>query len=145
MKFPSTEWFEALQEQAAKKPDQFKKLGFADAIVGIMVAPENRGLGSGFVLEFRGYGCKRVAEEDNPAELADFVLTGTSNAWQEMIENIHSNGEADLDHTLDALTLSGASLKIEAEDQLQEDLFHRYSQTLQEFFNGAAEIETEFD
>lgn len=59
--------------------------------------------------------------------------------------DIRRNGEADLDHTLDALTFSGVSLKIEAEDQLEEDLFHRYSQTLQEFFNGAAEIETEFD
>ena len=145
MKFPSTQWFEALQIQAAQKPDKFKKFGFVDANVGVMVAPKNGGPGAGFILEFKGYGCKRVSEADNPAELADFVVTGTSDAWQEMIENIHSNGEADLDHTLDALTLSGASLKIEAEDQLQEDLFHRYSQTLQEFFNGAAEIETEFD
>ncbi len=46
MKFPSTQWFEALQEQATKKTDQFKKLGFADAIVGILVAPENGGSGS---------------------------------------------------------------------------------------------------
>ena len=82
---------------------------------------------------------------DDPAELADFVLTGKSDAWQEMIENIRSNGEADLGHTLNALTLPGVPLKIEAEDQLQEDLFYRYNQTLQEFFNGAAEIETEFD
>jgi hypothetical protein len=144
MKFPSTQWFEALQEQAAKKPDQFKKLGFADAIVGVMVAPENGGSGSGFILEFRGYGCKRVSEAEDPAKLADFVVTGKSGVWQEMIENIHTNGEADLSHTLNALTLPGDPLKIEAEDQLQEDLFYRYNQTFQEFFNGASGIETEF-
>ena len=116
MKFPSTQWFEALQHEAAQKPEQFKKLGFMDANVGIMVTPSNGGSPAGFILEFKGYGCKRVTEEENPAELADFVLTGASDAWQEMIENIREHGEPDLGHTLNVLTLPGVPFKIEAED-----------------------------
>lgn len=144
MKFPSAEWFQALQERAGTKADRFKKLGFIDASVGIKVAPDNGGVPAGFVLEFSGYGCKKVTATKQPEDAADFVLEGKHSTWKEMIENIRTHGEADLQHTLNVLTLPGVPLKLEAPDQLRADLFFRYNQTLQEFFNGAAEIETEF-
>lgn len=144
MKFPSSQWFEALQEQAAGKPERFKKLGFIDANVGILVNSDNGGAPEGFVLEFSGYGCKKVTASEDPKDTADFVLVGPHSAWKEMIENIKSNGEADLGHTLNVLTLPGVPLKVEAKDQLKEDLFFRFNQTLQEFFNGSAAVETEF-
>ncbi len=145
MQFPSKAWFLALQERAAAKPGLFKKLGFADAKVGISVEPDNgAGVAAGFVLEFSGYGCKKVSTAERPEKGADFVLAGPHAVWKEMIENIRSNGEADLQHTLNVLTLPGVPLKLEATDQLKADLFFRYNQTFQEFFNGAAEIETEF-
>ena len=62
-----------------------------------------------------------------------------------MIENIRQNGEADLSHTLNVLTMPGIPLQLEAPDQLKADLFFRFNQTFQEFFNGAAAVETEFD
>ncbi len=145
MKFPSEGWFAALQERAAAKPERFKKLGFADANVGILVSADNGGSPSGFVLEFRGYGCKGIAADADPAGKADFVIAGPHAAWKEMIENIRANGEADLQHTLNVLTMPGVPLKLEAADQLKADLFFRYNQTFQEFFNGAAEVETEFE
>ncbi len=145
MKFPSTKWFEALREQADEKRDQFRSLGFVDANVGIMVTPNNGGAPAGFVLEFSGYGCKKIRETSDPAKEADFVVVGPYDVWQEMLENIRNNGEPDLDHTLNVLTLPGVPLKVEAADQLKEDLFYRYNQTFQEFFNGAAEFETEFE
>ncbi len=144
MKFPSEAWFEALQGQAAAKPDRFKKLGFVDANVGIKVEGANGGTPAGFVLEFSGYGCKKVSALKRPEEVADFVLAGPYGVWKEMIENIRQNGEPDLQHTLNVLTLPGVPLKLEAADQLKADLFFRYNQTFQEFFNGAAEVETEF-
>ena len=144
MKFPSEAWFEALQERAAAKPERFKKLGFVDATVGIKVQPDNGGAAAGFVLEFAGYGCKKIRPAKRPEQVADFVLTGPYPAWKEMIENIRSNGEPDLQHTLNVLTLPGVPLTLEAADQLKADLFFRYNQTFQEFFNGAAEVETEF-
>ncbi len=145
MKFPSTTWFEALREHADEKRDRFRSLGFVDASVGVLVEPDNGDAPGGFVLEFSGYGCKQVRQSSDPASEADFVVVGPSGVWQEMLENIQSNGGADLNHTLNVLTLPGVPLKIEAEDQLKEDLFFRYNQTFQEFFNGAAEIETEFE
>jgi hypothetical protein len=145
MKFPSAEWFQALQGRAGANQERFKKLGFVDAAVGIKVQPDNGGAPAGFVLEFAGYGCKKVTTSAQPAEAADFVVEGKYSAWKEMIENIRANGEADLEHTLNVLTLPGVPFKLEAADQLKADLFFRYNQTLQEFFNCAADIETEFD
>ena len=145
MKFPSAAWFQALQERAAAKPDLFRKLGFVDAVMGIRVEPENASEApAGFVLEFSGYGCKKSSASKRPEEVADFVLVGPYGAWKEMIQNIRSNGEADLQHTLNVLTMPGVPLKLEAADQLKADLFFRYNESLQQFFNGAAEVETEF-
>ncbi len=144
MKFPSTKWFEALREQADEKRDRFRSLGFVEASVGVIVESDNGGAPEGFILEFSGYGCKQIRQSNDPASEADFVVVGPSGVWREMLENIRSNGGADLNHTLHVLTLPGVPLKVEAEDQLKEDLFYRYNQTFQEFFNGAAELETEF-
>ena len=144
MKFPSEAWFQALQDRAAAKPDRFKKLGFVDASVGVKVESGNGAEPAGFVLEFSGYGCKKISALQRPEEAADFVLVGPYGVWKEMIENIRKNGEADLQHTLNVLTMPGVPLKLEAADQLKADLFFRYNQTFQEFFNGAAEVETEF-
>lgn|SRR5487761_1107061 len=41
-------------------------------------------------------------------------------------------------HTLNTLTLLDTPLRIDAENQLDADLFYRYQQNLQEFFDGAA-------
>jgi hypothetical protein len=144
MKFPSQAWFAALQEEAAEKPDRYRRLGFTEATVGVKIEPSNGDAGSGYVLDFHGYGCRSVAQSDQPEATADFVLAGPYSAWKEMIENIRENGEADLSHTLNVLTMPGVPLKLQADDQLKADLFFRYNSTLQEFFNGAAAVETEF-
>ncbi len=145
MKFPTVEWFQALKRQAAQNADEFRRLGFCDATVGIKVLAENGPRENrGFVLSFDGYQCKGVEEVAEPGKVADFVLEGKYGAWKEMIENIRSNGGPDLKHTLNYLTLPGDPIKIIAEDQLKEDLFFRYNGTLQEFFNGAQHMQTEF-
>ncbi len=145
MKFPTVEWFEALERQAEQNVEKFRRLGFCDASVGIKVLAEN-GLGEerGFVLSFDGYVCKAVEEVAAPEKVADFVLEGKYGAWKEMIENIKANGGPDLNHTLNYLTLPGDPIKVTAEDQLKQDLFFRYNGTLQEFFNGAQHVDTEF-
>ncbi len=145
MKFPTVEWFQALEGQAAQNVEKFRRLGFCDANVGIKVLADN-GLGKdrGFVLRFDGYRCKAVEEVAEPGKVADFVLEGKYGAWKEMIENIRTNAGPDLKHTLNYLTLPGDPIKIAADDQLKQDLFFRYNGTLQEFFNGAQHLETEF-
>ncbi len=145
MKFPTVEWFEALEEQAAAKIDTFRRLGFCDAIVGVKILAEN-GTDSdrGFVLTFDGYTCNSVEEVADPASVADFVLEGRFGAWKEMIENITANGGADLSHTLNYLTLPGDPIKCVAADQLKDDAFSRFISTFQEFFDGAQRVQTEF-
>jgi hypothetical protein len=145
MKFPTTEWFQALADTSAQKPDVFRRLGFCDAAVGIKVLADD-GLAEdrGFVLTFDGYKCKSVKDTAAPAEASDFVLEGKFGAWKEMVENVRANHGPDLKHTLNYLTLPGVPMKVVAGDQLKQDLFFRYNGTLQEFFNGAESVETEF-
>ena len=145
MKFPSVEWFEALEKQAEQNAATFRRLGFCDAIVGVKVlagngASENRG----FVLTFDGYSCKSVEEVADPENVADFVLEAKLSAWKEMIENITANGGADLGHTLNYLTLPGDPIRVIAKDQLKDDVFSRFNSTFQEFFDGAQHLQTEF-
>lgn len=145
MKFPTVEWFQALADLAEVNAEEFRRLGFCDAAVGVKVLAGN-GLGEdrGFVLSFDGYRCKAVREAAEPEKVADFVLEGKYGVWKEMIENVKAGGGPDLHHTLNYLTLPGDPIKIIAEDQLKQDLFFRYNSTLQEFFNGAQHMETEF-
>jgi hypothetical protein len=145
MKFPTVEWFEALEGQAAQEVEKFRRLGFCDAVVGVKVLAGN-GLGEdrGFVLRFDGYRCKAVEEVVEPQNVADFVLEGKYGAWKEMIENIRAHDGADLNHTLNYLTLPDDPIRVTAADQLKRDLFFRYMGTFQEFFNGSQHVDTEF-
>ncbi|MFQ5473344.1 MAG: hypothetical protein ACE5FA_10740 [Dehalococcoidia bacterium] len=106
MKFPTVEWFEALEKEAARNVDTFRRLGFCDAAVGVKVLADNGAdRYRGFVLTFDGYSCSSVEEVDDPEAVADFVLEAQFTTWKEMIENITANGGADLRHTLNYLVL----------------------------------------
>ena len=64
----------------------------------------------------------------------------------EMVENIAQHGRADLHHTLNTLDLDredGLAHSVHG-DQYREDLFFRYNQTLQYFFDASARVKTEF-
>jgi hypothetical protein len=142
MQFPSTDWFEALRAEAAKDEETFRRLGFCDAAVRVDVrdGADTRS----FLLTFRDYGCTAVRELDGGgAADFDFALVADHDVWREMIENIRANGRADLEHTLNYLQLPG-TLELVAEDQGRKDMFYRFNQTFQEFFNRAAAVPTEF-
>jgi hypothetical protein len=72
------------------------------------------------------------------------VIEGPLEAWREMIESIRHHGAADLEHTLNYLTLPDVPLRVSGPDQLETDAFCRYNHTLQRFFDGAAGFETSF-
>src|SRR3989304_5241332 len=142
-KFPPRDWFQAISQKANKDKQRFKLLGYVDANVGIKI--RGNGAGSkGYLLQFADYGVTDVKEVDDPAPVSDFVIEGSLDAWSEMIENIQRNGEPDLEHTLNRLTMAGVPLKLIAGDQMQEDLFYRFNQSFQAFFNEAASVPTEF-
>ena len=113
MKFPTVEWFEALEKEAEKNSDTFRRLGFCDALVGVKVLAENgHDNDRSFLLTFNGYSCGSVEEVDNIEQVADFVMEASFGAWKDMIENIATNGGADLSHTLNFLALPGVPIKV---------------------------------
>jgi len=138
--FPSHEWVEALR-QLANADAGFRRLGNIDTTMGIKVGSEV------FFLQFEAFQCTRVdvGSEDDLFEL-DFYLELSEDHWQEMLENIKANGGADHRHTLNSLdlTLPGGIASNETGDQYQADLFFRYNESLQHFFNLSAQLDTVF-
>ena len=142
MQFPSVEWFEAVQQEAAAEAAAFRRMGFCDATALFELRDGEHG--RRFLLAFEDYGMTSVRElaaAETPDH--DFCLAADAAVWREMIENIRAHGEADLEHTLNRLQLPGV-LKLTAPDQQRADLFYRYNQTFQQFFNQAARVPTEF-
>jgi hypothetical protein len=95
---------------------------------------------------FQGFGVKSVRklQRIEQAPPRHFVIEGPLAAWREMIENVRRHGAADLEHTLNYLTLPDVPMRVSGPDQLETDAFYRYNQTLQRFFDGAARVETSF-
>jgi len=141
-RFPSVEWFDQVTTAHGADKEKLKRLGYLDAVMGILV--EEGAASRGFVLDFAGYGPKSAREVKDPIAEADFTIAGPAAVWREMIENIAADGEADLDHTLNRLTMAGTPLRLESGDQLQTDLFFRFNQSFQAYFNASSEVRTEF-
>jgi hypothetical protein len=141
-RFPSTEWFDAVRA-VFNSDDSFQGGGggACNALMGAKIG------GRFFLVTFEGAECS-AAREVQEAELAaaDFILEMPFADWKEMVENIAQNGHADLHHTLNTLDLGrpdGLSHSVHG-DQYREDLFFRYNQTMQYFFDASARVATEF-
>jgi hypothetical protein len=143
--FPSTAWFERLAALMRDDEAAFRALGPIDCT---MVVKVNHGAERAALheLSFEGYGVKsiRALASLEQAVAHHFVIEGPHEAWREMVENIRAHGGADLEHTLNYLTLPDDPLRVDGPDQLETDAFYRYNQTLQRFFEGAARIDTSF-
>ncbi|MGQ4808100.1 hypothetical protein NKDENANG_01467 [Candidatus Entotheonellaceae bacterium PAL068K] len=138
--FPSIEWFQTLQQLVNADPE-FRRLGTIDAVVGIKAGSEI------CILTFQALQCEtvRVGTDDDLFEV-DFYLEMSEEQWQEMLENIKQHGRADLSHTLNTLDLrtpGGIASNVTGE-QLEADLFFRYNESLQYFFDLSAQIQTTF-
>jgi hypothetical protein len=143
VKFPSSEYFEALGAQMAAEQDRFKRLGFIDTTFAISV----RGNGNtrNFVLAFEVFELREAKEVDT-IDLAavDFAIDGDLSIWREMIENIQRNGEADTRHDLNTLAHFGEGLKISYDDPEGHDKLYRFMESIQEFFDLSSKIEISF-
>lgn len=136
--FPSTEWFQEAAD-LLNASDSFQRLGSCDADVGVQVGDRC------FAITFEAFAITGVAEVpcDAPGDL-DFVLLQTPEQWRAMLENIKANGGADALYTLNSLDLSHSDGLATGEDYTRRDLFYRFNQTFQEFFDMAAGMETTF-
>ena len=144
--FPSLEWFQELARLMNENDVPYRRLGYADVRWAVEVQPSEPHQSTHlFVFLFEEYGCKSVEACDPDAQPGvDFVMRATLGTWEEMIRNIQENKGPDLQHTLNYLTLPDDPIYIDAPDFLSRDMFARYGQTFQLFFNGAIQIPTAF-
>ncbi|MCZ7529301.1 MAG: hypothetical protein M5U31_02505 [Acidimicrobiia bacterium] len=141
--FPSTDWFDALAAAAREDNEVLESLGFANIRLALRIegAPDGDTV---YGLRLEDYDVFSDGEVDTGDWGADCVLEGPAAVWEEMVANIVENGAADLGHTLNALSLPETPLRVVADDPMGRDLFFRYNQTLQEIFDRAARVPTEF-
>jgi len=140
--FPSVEWFDAVRDIFNSDPSfRGGGGGTCDATVGVKVDDQV------FVLVFEGFGCDDArASAESELEAADFYLDMPASQWREMLENIKEHGTADLNHTLNTIDLEhpdGLAQSVTG-DQYRQDMFFRFNQTFQYFFDASARIDTEF-
>ena len=144
--FPSLEWFQELARLMNENEEAFERLGYADVTWALEIQPSTPARTAHlFRFVFEEYSCNEVQELEPETDAdVDFTLQASDEAWNEMIRNIQENQGPDLEHTLNRLTLRDHPIYISASDFLGRDLFARYGQTFQLFFNGAIHITTEF-
>ncbi len=136
--FPSTEWFQEAADRL-NASDSFERLGSCDADVGVRVGDRC------FAITFDAFSITDVAEVpcDAPGDL-DFILLQSPDQWRAMLENIKANGGADALFTLNSLDLQHSDGLATGEDYTRRDLFYRFNQTFQEYFDMSAEMDTTY-
>ncbi len=136
--FPSLAWFEALQN-LVNEDAGYRQFGTVDADMGVKIGDDI------FVVTFEAFQCKgvKVGTEYDLINV-DFFIEMESDAWRGMLENIKANGGAEAGQTLVSLDMLNEISNNATGDQLRADLFFRYNQSLQHFFDLSANLETTF-
>ncbi|MAG31935.1 MAG: hypothetical protein CL908_13690 [Deltaproteobacteria bacterium] len=136
IRFPSLEFFRALQQRSKEDADAFEKLGVCDTTFGIRVGSDL------YRIAFEVYECTEVDETTDASSL-DFVLTAPVELWKEMFESVLANAGADAEHTINSLTHLGDVMKVEYEDPEGHDRLYRFMATIQEFLDEAQHLDVE--
>ena len=140
--FPSTAWFDAVR-RVFNADEAYRGAGGGqcNCVAGLKIAERV------FLLTFEGVECSAAVEADDAAlDDVDFFLDMSADDWCDMVANIAAHDGAGLHHTLNTLDLDrdeGLAASRHG-DQVREDLFFRYNQTLQFFFDASARVRTEF-
>ena len=137
------EWFAALGRLMEAEGELFRRSGYCETRFVVRVLPNQEGEGQprDVGLELNGYTLSRVQSADSVAEYdPDFIVCGRQAVWRRMLDEIQRGGGPEPRRTLSSLALFGEELWLESTDQLREDKFYRYAQTLQEFFNLASKL-----
>jgi hypothetical protein len=142
VEFPSAQWFNEVRE-VFNTNEQYHGAGG-----GACQCQSAMKIGSRvFLVNFEGLEATEVVEAQASALAdVDFYLEMPLPDWCEMVKDIAANDGASLNHTLNTLDLArpeGLSHSVH-EDQFREDLFFRYNQTFQFFFDASARVKTRF-
>ncbi len=141
-KFPSESWFEAVR-QVYNNDDRYRGggAGACNCRAAARVGED------AYLIVFEGAECSETRKigDDELADV-DFYLQMAPADWQAMIRDIAEHGAASLHYTLNTLDLDsedGIARSVHG-DQYREDLFFRYNQTFQYFFDASAQVRTRF-
>ena len=140
--FPSTQWFDAVRMEFNSHEEFHQRgSGHCNCLAGVKVSDRV------FVLTFEGLECTKAEEtSDRKLQDVDFYMSMDIEDWREMLDNIHENGHAVGEYTLNTLDLSrmdGLSTSLHG-DQYREDMFFRFNQTLQFFFDASSRVDTKY-
>jgi hypothetical protein len=136
--FPSVEWFREAAD-LLEKSDSYKRLGTCDTEMGVKVGDEY------FEIDFEAFGVADIKKIDAArADELDFTLVQSPEAWKAMLDDIKANGHATHEFTLNSLDLRSNEELAIGKDYVRRDAFYRFNQTLQEFFDMAAHMETTY-
>ena len=136
--FPSLDWFEALQHLVNADP-AYRQFGTVDATMGVKIGDEV------FLVAFEAFECSSVrAGNDYDLINADFFIEMEPDSWRAMLDNIRTNGGAEAGQTLVSLDMIHEISNNATGDQLRADMFFRYNQSLQHFFDLSANLNTVF-
>jgi hypothetical protein len=145
--FPSVGWFRALADAMNRNRARQEQLGYVDCVAEFRVldgGPAGKPVAYQVTFEeFEATDVREVTEADE--DRTDFALDATFATWRAMIESIAAgNGRPALDQTLNRLSHMGAPIRLRSNDQLRKDMYFRFNQSLQEFFNASAGFRTVF-
>jgi hypothetical protein len=142
VRFPSVEFFVALQARMREAAERFRRLGYFDTTFAVRV---QSGAERSFVLRFEVFDCVEVREVKSlAAQTVDFTLEGGHDAWREMIDNIRSHGQADATHTINTLTHFGEKIRVVYDDPDGHDKLYRFVESIQQFFDLAATLDVDY-
>jgi len=135
----SLSFLEGLASEMNAHPERYEVLGDCDLVFGLVM---ERPDGDAFRarITFEGVSCLDVsAMEAGDEALCDCWLQGPLSAWAAMVADVLEHGRATGRHTLNSLTLLGDEIVLRGGDVMGIDKFSRFNQSLQEFFDGAAQ------
>jgi len=141
--FPEPAWFLALGRLMEAEGALFQRLGFAETRFAVRVVPDEGHSGSetlvGLVIDGYRLSDAKLIDQLETFD-PDFVICARRSVWNRMLSEITKTGRPSLRHTLSSLALMGEEMWLESSDQLREDKFYRYNQTLQELLNLASHL-----
>jgi len=121
-------------------PDRYGALGEMDFTLGVVMADEAGG-DLRLRLRFEELGCTEVSSlREGGEDGCDCWLNGDLPAWEEMFEDITTNGLATGRRTINSLTLVGDRIDVKGDDPMGVDKFFRFIETIQQFLDGAAQL-----
>lgn len=132
-------FFEALAAAMNARPAHYEVLGDTDLDLGIVMRDEHRPFRAR--LSFRGITCDGVTPLAEGEERQNHCwLEGDLQEWQAMVDDIVAHGRATGRHTLNSLTMVGDHIGVRGDDPMGIDRFFRFNQTLQDYFDEAAQV-----